>query len=81
MKTITLTPLIALAGCTGQTTLEELEQEALDTGNWTEVEQREVALMRKGKSPGRRCPDGFVNVCLESGMDIDCECVPSQGRF
>jgi hypothetical protein len=81
MKTIILTALIALVGCAGQTSLEELEQEALATGNWTEVEQREMALTRKGKSKGRRCPDGFVNVCLESGMDIDCECVPSKGRF
>jgi hypothetical protein len=79
MKTITLTTLLVLAACGSQTTLEELEQEALATGNWTEVKKRELALKRSSKNSSKSCPNGFVNVCLESGMNIDCECVPTVG--
>jgi hypothetical protein len=80
MRAIVLTALVALAACTSQKTLEELEQEALATGNWTEVEKREMAQTRRGKNSDKRCPEGFVNVCLESGMSIDCRCVPTIGR-
>ena len=57
--------------------MEELEDEALRTGNWEAVEYREKMIARRGED-GPICPQGSTKVCVESGQNIDCMCVIAQ---
>ena len=66
--------LVILAGCAGSPTLEELEDEAIVSGDWSAVEEREELLKRKGKNV-LQCPSGFVSSCYEVGLRVDCKCV------
>jgi hypothetical protein len=75
MKMLSILLISALVGCAGQQTLEELEKEALISGDWTEVEKREQLLARKSKREGQDCPDGLTNICVEQGMKASCECL------
>jgi len=75
MKMLSILLISALVGCAGQQTLEELEKDALVSGDWTEVEKREQLLARKGKKEGTDCPEGLTNVCYEQGVKISCGCV------
>jgi len=53
--------MIALSGCATRLTLEELEAEAVVTGDWTLVERREKAIAR------RNLHDARVAFCKEQG--------------
>ena len=53
--------LCFLAGYAGQTTLEELEDEAVVTGNWSKVEARERLLQQQDKKFG---PPSRVNLAV-----------------
>jgi len=75
MKTLSILLIFALVGCAGQKTLEELEYEALISGDWTEVEKREQLLARKGEKEGQDCPEGLTNICFEQGMKVSCDCL------
>ncbi|MCH8060728.1 MAG: hypothetical protein IIA11_09750 [Proteobacteria bacterium] len=64
MKLVSIIALCLLVGCTSRPTLEELEAEALITGDWTEVENRERMDKRWGVvQTESRCFTGFVLVC------------------
>lgn len=80
MKMLSILLISALVGCAGQQTLEELEYEALTSGDWTEVEKREQLLARKSKREGVDCPEGLTNICFEQGMKISCECLRPRPR-
>ena len=54
--------------------MEELEDEALRTGNWEAVEYREKMMARRAEG-APNCPSGQTQVCVESGQNIDCTCV------
>jgi len=64
-----------LVGCGGQQTLDELEKEALVSGDWTEVEKRELMIQRRNGKFGQACPDRLTRVCIEKGTSVVCECV------
>ena len=67
--------LILLEGCGTYHTLEELEDQALVSGNWSEVERRESKIaMRTGRS-GVSCPSGTTFVCQRGGVAERCACV------
>ena len=72
--------LVILAGCSGPPTLEELEKEALVTGDWSAVEERERLLQRKQKKNVLDCPSGFTSSCFESGLSVDCKCIRPTSR-
>lgn len=64
----------ALAACAGRPTLEELEAEALRTGDWSAVEQRERRrLILRQRESG--CPDGFTRVCTGPEIQAQCRCL------
>jgi len=69
-----LIPLIFLSGCT-ITTLEELEAEAMVTGDWTEVERREVKLEYK------KAMSAFTAACNDEGTVVVCEERFRRGRY
>ena len=82
MKMLCVLLLCFLAGCAGRMTLDELENEAIVTGDWSEVEQRERLLERRNKKLGPECPDGSMASCQEIGSSVRCDCVrrETQGR-
>lgn len=76
MKIIGVLILGVLAGCSSYQTLEELEQEALATGDWSAVEQRERILARRAARHGLACPAGSVSYCETwAGLNGKCACV------
>lgn len=66
---------ILLSGCAATTSLEELEQRAMLTGDWSEVEQREKIIARRKARQGPSCPSGQVAVCQRRLGESRCACV------
>lgn len=66
-----------VAGCGTYTPMEQLEQQALLTGDWSAVEKRERMLLRRKMRQGNVCTAGKVAVC-EGMITADrCVCVES----
>lgn len=80
MKILSALVFFALLGCVGPETLDELEDQALISGDWTEVEKREQMLRRKSMKDGPDCADGLTSVCYEQGMSMNCECIRAKPR-
>ena len=73
---LVLTALL-VTGCGTYMSMEQLEQQALLTGDWTAVEKRERTVLRRKLRHGNVCPAGQVAVC-ESFASVDrCTCVES----
>ncbi len=78
MKTLFIfVSLLLLAGCAGRPTLDELQSEAMVTGDWSEVEKRERLRVRSNALVGKRCSSGRILLCEEHGSGRICGCVPS----
>ena len=75
MKILIVLVLVGLAGCTGSPTLEELETQALLTGDWAAVESRERSLARRQARQGPSCPMGYVAYCEDRFYDKVCTCL------
>jgi hypothetical protein len=77
MKHLFVFGLVLLAGCAAAPTMEELEAEALQTGDWAKVEQRELAQTRRMGRPQAECPEGYALLCKSAAdvADEDCKCV------
>ena len=81
MKFAMLIIVLVLAGCASRPSLEELEQEALVTGDWTAVESREQLLERRRDRVGYSCPDEMTRVCIDDGAGDECYCVQPTGYY
>ncbi len=66
--------------CAPLPTLEELEAEALRTGDWTLVEQRELLISKRNARRPIQCPVGMVSYCERYAGRLDCQCV-TRSRF
>ena len=79
MRTILILVLLALGGCGTVHTLEELESEALETGDWSKVKAKEERIARR---KGVQCPDGLLAWCeVPIGTKKECQCItPAQAR-
>ena len=80
MKGLLLAGIVTLsavltAACAPLPTLEELEAEALRTGDWTLVEQRELLIAKRNARRPKQCPSGLVSYCERSAGRLDCQCV------
>ena len=64
-----------LAGCASRPALEELEQDALISGDWSAVESREGMLERRRAANATSCAARDTQICYEQGADNDCYCV------
>ena len=74
MRVVAILVLGFLVGCTGQPSLEELEDAAVATGDWSKVEKRErVVLLRQGPSRPA-CSFSHTRVCVENGVTTKCNC-------
>lgn len=73
--------LCVLAGCSTGPTLEQLEAEALVTGDWSRVEQREARIARRKQRSGIACPSGMVGYCKTFMSDMQCSCVSQQSIY
>ena len=67
--------LCVLAGCSTGPTLEQLEAEALITGDWSLVEKREATIARRNQRYGVSCPSGTVSYCQTFMSESRCKCV------
>lgn len=74
MRGLVLLALCLLAGCTAGPTLEQLEAEAMITGDWSLVEQRERAIQRRESRQEIACPSGYTAVCESRLGDRRCIC-------
>ena len=77
MRGIIVAALLILGGCSGYQTLEQLEDEALVSGDWSAVEKREELIARQALRNGPKCPKGFTAYCETSVFDQRCSCVNS----
>ena len=77
MKTILFLALFVLAGCSSIATMEELEAEALATGDWSAVEKRERGIERRNSRAGLSCPSGTTGYCESAFGHEECMCVES----
>lgn len=66
---------VLFGGCSGNyMTMQELEADALVTGDWSAVERRQrLMMLRRGGAPA--CPVGYVANCVDYGTDRRCSCV------
>lgn len=81
MRIIGVLILLVVVGCAPVKSLEQLEQEAMLTGDWTAVENRERALARKAEREGAKlkCPVGYVAFCQAFTARDECSCVSRSG--
>ena len=76
MKAIGVVLLIlGLSGCGTFQTLEELEQEAMISGDWSAVEKRERIIAKRRSRSSSVCPAGQMNYCENWGATERCGCV------
>ena len=78
MKGIIVIALVLLSGCGSFTTLEQLEAEALLTGDWSAVEQRERTIERRKQRAGIQCPPGRTAICESFAGENRCSCASSE---
>lgn len=76
VKFVVLFTLVIVAACTSRPTLEQLEDEANTTGDWTAVERREELTKKRLESTAPGCPSRHVKKCFEEQSGIQCYCLP-----
>lgn len=76
MRFLSVFALVLLSACATGPTLEELEDQAMLTGNWAAVEHRERSLARRQARQGLQCPAGYLSYCEDRYGDARCSCVP-----
>ena len=77
MKAMIIVMLLLLAGCSSFVSLEQLESEALMSGDWSRVEQRERMIARRKSHSFMNCPPGTTGYCQRGGVQEKCGCMDS----
>ena len=75
MKGIMILVLLFAAGCSAYVPLEQLEAEALVSGDWSKVEQRQMMLQRRQSRSVPSCPPGTMAYCNVGIGGKKCTCV------
>ena len=76
MKFVGIVALCLLVGCTARPTLEELETEAMTTGDWAAVEKRERIDKNWGAvNTDSVCRGEKVEICYKKSAQKECACV------
>lgn len=81
MRGVFLTALCFVAGCASGPSLEQLERQALLTGDWSTVERREQAVERRQARDEIRCPAGQTGYCENRRLIRPCRCVDSDSVY
>ena len=76
MRIVGIAVLCLLVGCAARLPIDELEAEALETGDWAAVEKRE----RMDKNWGAvrtdsACRGEKVEICYTKSAQVECACV------
>lgn len=71
---ISIFVLSILGACAPATPLEELEQQALVTGDWSAVELREKVRRTQMGEDLPKCPQDELRVCIDEGAVEHCMC-------
>ena len=67
--------LLLLGGCASFASLEELEAQAMLTGDWSAVERRERIIARREARDAVQCPPDTIAVCTDAVGRDRCSCV------
>ena len=67
--------VLILGGCAAAPTLEELEDQAMLTGDWNQVEKRERIIARRNAREALDCENGYMSVCETYISKTRCSCV------
>ncbi len=81
MKGLFLLSAVLLFGCAGAKTLEELELEAMKTGDWSAVERREKVLAERQAQRDAGCATGSKLLCETIGGASRCYCSPAHEKI
>jgi len=76
IKFVFLITFFVAASCSSRPTLEELEDEANVSGDWTAVERREELIKERLEKSAPGCPGPFIKKCFEQQTGIECYCLP-----
>jgi hypothetical protein len=76
MKYISLLVLTVLVSCASSPTTEEVEVDAMKTGDWSAVEDRERMNEKMRVAPKLKCPEDLMLICIKNGEHEDCFCQP-----
>lgn len=74
MKALHVLLALVLVGCAQTKTLEELELEAMQSGDWSAVEKRERQIKNHESRKALKCPRGTTAVCKELLAKRQCSC-------
>ena len=74
MRVWVLLAVLCLSGCGSLITMAELEQQALLTGDWSEVERHQRIIARRNARHGLVCPAGLIAFC-PNGNKERCSCI------
>lgn len=75
MKYLTTLICIAfLSGCAVGIPMQELEAEALRSGDWSQVEKRERLIAKRKRSGQTKCPRDSVAICESRAGGLSCHC-------
>ena len=73
--------LLAMGACADTRTLEELEQEPMQTGDWSAVERREKRMAEQAARKAAGCRVTETLFCEKLADVQRCYCVGNQDRF
>lgn len=71
---ISIFVLSILGACAPATPIEELEQQALVTGDWSAVELRERVMREQEDGDLPKCLENELRVCVDEGVIEHCTC-------
>ena len=74
MKALLVLSVMVLVGCAQTKTLEELEREAMQSGDWSAYEKRERQIENHEARKALKCPHGSTAVCTERLANRHCSC-------
>lgn len=80
-RVVVLAALFAIGACADTRTLEELEREAMETGDWSAVERREKKLAEQQARREAGCRTTETLVCETLASDSKCYCVAKHDRI
>jgi len=75
MKVSLILAVSFLSGCGAVQSLEQLEEQALVTGNWSAVEARERSIQRRIESAPIQGPSGYYGLCELTAAAKRCACL------
>ena len=80
-RVMVLLAFLAMGACADTRTLEELEQEAMVTGDWSAVERREKKMAEKQARRDAGCRTTETLVCETLASTSRCYCVSKHDRI